>query len=86
MRGRCDHPTPVQLKHHLKWYILEKDSGMDFLLLSAEENTEGDNNCATLIDIKVINNPDLINLDISEFLLENENIIEEEAMFMPFNS
>jgi len=82
MRGRCDHPTSVQLKHHLKWYILGKDSGMDFLLLSAGENTEGDNNCATLIDIKVINNPHLINLDISEFLLENENIIEEEAMFM----
>lgn len=79
MGKRCDHPTPVQLKHHLKWYILGKDSGH---MLSAGENTEGDNNCATFINMEAINSPDFINLDISDFPSENENITEEEAMFM----
>lgn len=79
MGGRCDHPTPVQLKHHLKWYILGKDSGH---MLSAGENTEGDNDCATFINMEDIHSPDFINLTISDFPSENENITEEEAIFM----
>lgn len=58
MGGSYDHPTPVEIQHRLKWYILGKHSGH---VLSTRENTEGDSICGSLITMTHIHNKELIN-------------------------
>lgn len=73
MGGGNDHPTPIELKNCLKWYILGKHSAS---AISQKENTEGDIDCTQLIDIKDthFNNPTCSQFSIDE----NKIMIEEE--------
>lgn len=48
MGGGYNYPTPVEIQHRLKWYILGKHSGH---VLSAQKNTEGDSSCESLISM-----------------------------------
>lgn len=58
MGGGYDHPTPVEIQHRLKWYVLEKHSEH---VLSAQRNTEGDTSCKSLINMTDIYSPDSTN-------------------------
>lgn len=49
MGGGCDHPSPLDLKLRLKWYILGKHCAY---AISAANNTEGDNDCNNLFNIE----------------------------------
>lgn len=58
MGGTHDHPTPVEVQHRLKWYILGKHSEH---VLSVGKNTEGDNTCNSLITMAHVHSPDSMN-------------------------
>lgn len=59
MGGGYDHPTPVEILHRLKWYILGKHSEH---VLSRGKNTEGDDTCESLISMTDVQNLGTINL------------------------
>lgn len=61
MEGGYDHPSPVEIQHHLKWYILGKHSEH---VVSVGKNTEGDNTCPSLISMTDVHSSDPINVTI----------------------
>lgn len=72
MGAGYDHPTPVEIRNRLKWYILGKHSGH---VLSSGANTEGDCRSSMFVDIKNVRST---NETCSDFLWEDEHIFEEE--------
>lgn len=70
MGGSYDHPTPVELRNRVKWYILGRHSGH---FLSPQENTMGDSNSTMFIDLEDIRS-------LEDDLLENENIWEDDEI------
>lgn len=78
MGAGYDHPTPVELQHRLKWYILGKHSGH---AISPGENTEGDNSSIPLIDIEDTR-VDFVNATCSQFLSDEDQIMAEEDLFI----
>lgn len=81
MGGAHDHPTPVELRNRLKWYILGKHSGH---AISPGENTAGDSSSTTLIDIQDTRCDNFTTPTCSHFLSDENEIItrEEEEIFM----
>jgi len=82
MGAEHNHPTPVEIRNHLKWYILGKHSGH---VLSPGANTEGD--CSSmLIDIEDVYSNNTAGTSIN--LWEDENIFEEEILmnYTPVNN
>lgn len=75
MDGGNDHPTPIELKNRLKWYILGKHSAS---AISQKENTEGDIDCTHLIDIKDTHFNNLNNPTCSQFSIDKNKIMIEE--------
>nr|XP_012218088.1 PREDICTED: uncharacterized protein LOC105669613 [Linepithema humile] len=79
MGGGYDHPTPVELRQRLKWYILGKHSRY---AISPMENIEEDNNSTLLIDIEDTRCLDT-DQPCSHFPLDEDEIMaEEEEMLM----
>lgn len=64
-----DHPSPVELKNRLKWYILGKHSEY---ALSANANAESDSSSVPFIHLE----------DISDLA---ENDVDEEAVLFRLN-
>lgn len=74
MGAGYDHPTPVEIRNRLKWYILGKHSGH---VLSPGENTEGDCSSSMLVDIEDIQSTAETSFSC---MWEDENFIEEELL------
>ncbi|XP_018403173.1 PREDICTED: uncharacterized protein LOC108780083 [Cyphomyrmex costatus] len=73
MGAGYDHPTPVELRNRLKWYILGKHSG--HVLSSA--NIEEDCDSSMFVDIEKVRSTDET---VSDYLWKDEDIFEEEML------
>jgi len=74
-----DHPTPVEIRNRLKWYILGKHSGH---VLSPGVHNEGDCSSSMLIDIEDVYSNNTAETSLN-YLWVDEKEIEEEILMDP---
>jgi len=75
MGAEHNHPTPVEIRNRLKWYILGKHSGH---VLSPAAHTEGDCSSSILIDIEDVHSKNTAETSLN--LWEDEDVFEEEIL------
>lgn len=74
MGAANDHPSPVEVQHRLKWYILGKHSAQ---CISTGENTEGDSSAVPFMAMQDIHCTDSCELDsIKDFNDDDDDDVE----------
>jgi len=78
MGNANDHPSPVELQHRLKWYILGKHSGH---ALSMKKNTEDEMTSVSFMDIEDVYKNSSCMSDCLD-LQEDDDLTKEAKLFM----